>query len=107
MKFLMPVPWPLLVGAAGAAIVGVLFGLPAARIKGFYLALTTLAAQFVFQFSIVRLPESWFGGSAGISVAAPVIFGVPINSTAGFYYMTLPFTVLAVFAALFIVRSRM
>lgn len=107
MKLQLPFPLPLLVGAAGAAIVGVLFGLPAARIKGFYLALTTLAAQFVFQFSIVRLPEGWFGGSAGISVAPPVIFGVPINSATGFYYMTLPFTVLAVFAALFITRSRL
>ena len=106
MKFHLPFPVPLLVGAAGAAIVGVMFGLPAARIKGFYLALTTLAAQFVFQFTIVRLPESWFGGSAGISVAPPVIFGMQINTTTGFYFMTLPFTILAVFAACFIMRSR-
>ena len=105
-KLNLPFPVPILIGAAGAAIVGILFGLPAARIKGFYLALTTLAVQFVFQFSVVRLPESWFGGSAGITVAPPVVFGTTVNSTVGFYFMTLPFTVIAVFAALFILRSR-
>ena len=105
-KLDLPFPIPILVGASGAAIVGILFGLPAARIKGFYLALTTLAVQFVFQFSVVRLPEKWFGGAAGISVAPPVIFGTTINTPIGFYFMTLPFTVLAVFAALFILRSR-
>ncbi len=106
MKLNLPFPIPLLVGASGAAIVGILFGLPAARIKGFYLALTTLAVQFVFQFSVVRLPESWFGGAAGITVAPPVIFGVTIKSAQGFYFMTLPFALMAVFAALFILRSR-
>ena len=106
MKLNLPFPVPLLVGASGAAIVGVLFGLPAARIKGFYLALTTLAAQFVFQFTVVRLPEAWFGGSAGISVAPPVVFGSTIKSTIGFYYLTMPFAVLSIFAALFLLRSR-
>jgi len=105
-KLNLPFPIPIFVGASGAAIVGILFGLPAARIKGFYLALTTLAVQFVFQFSVVRLPEKWFGGSAGITVAPPLIFGTTINTPTGFYFMTLPFTVLAVLAALFILRSR-
>jgi len=105
-KLHMPFPAPLLVGAAGAAAVGLVFGLPAARIKGFYLALTTLAAQFVFQFSIVRLPEAWFGGAAGISVDRPVILGYTIQSARDFYFMTLPFAVAAVFATLCILRSR-
>jgi branched-chain amino acid transport system permease protein len=102
----LPFPLPILVGAVGATVVGVLFGLPAARIKGFYLALTTLAVQFVFQFLVVRLPDRWFGGSAGISVAPPSIFGMPIRTTAAYYYMTMPVTVIAVFCALFILRSR-
>ncbi len=106
VKLQLPFPVPLLAGAVGAAVVGMLFGLPAARIKGFYLALTTLAAQFVFQFSMVRLPDTWFGGSAGITIARPVIFGSQVTSTSGFYYLTLPITVMTVFAALFILRSR-
>ncbi len=106
VKLQLPFPLPLLAGAFGAAIIGILFGLPAARIKGFYLALTTLAAQFVFQFSVVRLPDNWFGGSAGISVARPFIFGTQVSSTTGFYYLTLPIVVMTVFATLFILRSR-
>lgn len=105
-RFALPFPVAILCGAAGATVVGMLFGLPAARIKGFYLALTTLAAQFVFQFAMVRLPESWFGASAGISVPRPVVFGIPIQGAVPFYYLTLPFVVAAVCAALFILRSR-
>ena len=105
-KLNMPFPLPLLFGATGAAIIGILFGLPAARIKGFYLALSTLAAQFVFQFTIVRLPEHWFGGSAGISIAPASILGYPIQSAMGFYFLTMPLTVIAVFCAIFLLRSR-
>ena len=105
-KLNLPFPLPLLAGAVGAALVGLVFGLPAARIKGFYLALTTLAAQFVFQFSVVRLPEAWFGGSAGISVARPTLFGTQVKTTFGFYFVVLPFAVLAVLAALSIMKSR-
>lgn len=105
-NFALPFPLPILVGACSAALVGVVFGLPAARIKGFYLALTTLAAQFIFTFSVVRLPSEWFGASAGIAVAPPSIFGMTVNSASEFYFLTLPFTVAAVFCSLFILRSR-
>ena len=106
-KLALPFPGPILVGALGATVVGILFGLPAARIKGFYLALTTLAAQFIFQFSIVRLPADWFGASAGIAVPPPVVAGMPINTPTAFYYLTLPFVVAAILCALFILRSRL
>jgi branched-chain amino acid transport system permease protein len=105
-KLSLPFPLPILAGALGATISGVLFGLPAARIKGFYLALTTLAAQFVFQFTVVRLPEAWFGAAAGIPVSPPVVFGYVVRGPVAFYYLILPFTILAVLAALFILRSR-
>lgn len=106
-KLGVPFPLPILAGAVGATLFGMLFGLPAARIKGFYLALTTLAAQFIFEFSIVRLPAGWFGASAGIAMPTPVIFGTPINTPEGFYYMVLPFVVAACFAGVFILRSRL
>ena len=102
----MPFPLPIAAGAAGAALVGVVFGLPATRIKGFYLALTTLAAQFTFEFAVARLPSRWFGGSAGITVDPPSLAGLRIDGPTGFYFLTLPFVVAAVFAALCILRSR-
>src|SRR5712664_16203 len=58
----------ILTGGLAAAAFGVVFGLSAVRVKGFYLALTTIAAQFVFNFVIISLPTSWFGGSGGLRI---------------------------------------
>jgi len=105
-KLGLPFPLPIFFGAVAATVAGLIFGLPAARIKGFYLALTTIAAQFVFQFTVPRLPEAWFGGSAGLSIPPPSLFGIVIRGAVPFYYLTLPVTLLAVLAAMFILRSR-
>ena len=55
-------------------MVSVLFALPAARVKGFYLALTTLAAQVLFPIVILGLPTEWLGGLVGMPVE-PLIVG--------------------------------
>ena len=52
----VPVPLALLLGGLAAAGFGALFGLTAARIKGFYLALTTIAAQALFH--LARLTQA-------------------------------------------------
>ena len=41
-----------------AALVGILFGIPSLRIKGFYLAVATLAAQFFFDWVFIRISGS-------------------------------------------------
>lgn len=92
----LPFPIPLVAGAVGAAVIGLLVGLPAARLSGFYLALTTLALQYVFTFTAPRLPESWLGGSQGLGLAPPTIAGHSITSSAEFYYLVLPFALAAV-----------
>jgi len=79
-------PWLnlLLVFALGglcAAAAGVLFGLPSLRIKGYYLAVATLAAQFFFDWLFIRIP--WFTNYASSgSVSAPPlhIFGLSFDS---------------------------
>src|SRR6201986_1705951 len=57
------VGWPCWVVLPGAALttgaVSILFALPAARVKGFYLALTTLAAQVLFPIVVFGLPPNW------------------------------------------------
>ncbi|SDN75424.1 branched-chain amino acid transport system permease protein [Lutimaribacter pacificus] len=68
--------------AAGGitAIVGVLFGLPSLRIKGFYLAVATLAAQFFLVWLFNRVP--WFyNHSASGQINAPerTVFGVEVT----------------------------
>src|ERR1043166_10058065 len=69
-----------------SAAVGVAFGLPSLRIKGFYLALATLASQFFLSWCFVRLP--WlvnYNVSGAIEVPTRTLFGIPItgpNATA-------------------------
>ena len=69
----------LLAGGITAAV-GVLFGLPSLRIKGFYLAVATLAAQFFLVWLFNRVP--WFynySASGQISAPERTMFGVPIT----------------------------
>jgi branched-chain amino acid transport system permease protein len=70
--------WILVSGFFSAAA-GVLFGLPSLRIKGFYLAVATLAAQFFLQWCFIRVP--WlvnYNVSGAIEAPLRTLFGVPI-----------------------------
>ena len=72
----------LLAGGVTAAV-GVLFGLPSLRIKGFYLAVATLAAQFFLVWLFNRVP--WFynySASGQISMPQRTVFGVPVTGAA-------------------------
>ena len=64
-----------------AAGVGMLFGLPSLRIKGFYLAVATLAAQFFLVWLFNRVP--WFynySASGQINAPERTVFGVPVTA---------------------------
>jgi len=77
-------------GGLMAALVGLLFGLPSLRIKGFYLVVTTLAAQFTIEWIINHVP--WIsGGNVLGSLDTPpiVLFGFPINTVARRYWLAL------------------
>jgi branched-chain amino acid transport system permease protein len=63
-----------------SALVGVVFGLPSLRIKGFYLAVATLAAQFFLEWCFARAP--WlvnYNDSGAIEVPTRTLFGVPVT----------------------------
>src|SRR3954468_17694600 len=63
-----------------AAAIGVLFGLPSLRIKGFYLAVATLAAQFFLSWCFIRVPWLYNHNASGaIEVPLRTLFGVPIT----------------------------
>ena len=106
-------PWLnlLLVFALGglcAAAAGVLFGLPSLRIKGYYLAVATLAAQFFFDWLFIRIP--WFTDFASSgSVSAPPlrILGLSFDSPAGRYLLCLALLTVTAMAAKNLVRGRM
>lgn len=99
--------WLLIpIAALATGLVSVLFALPAARVKGFYLALTTLAAQVLFPIVVLGLPESWLGGLVGIPVAPLTVAGVAISTPLHLYYFTLVLALIATYAAFNLHRSR-
>lgn len=59
------------VGALGAGLVGILFGLPSLRVKGFYLVMATLAAQFIMPWFARHTFPDLLGGSGG-RIGSPV-----------------------------------
>jgi len=73
------VVWIIVSGLFSAAV-GVLFGLPSLRIKGFYLAVATLAAQFFLQWFFARAPWLYnYNPSGAIEVPRHTVFGVAVT----------------------------
>jgi branched-chain amino acid transport system permease protein len=80
----------LLLGGLTSTLVGVLFGIPSLRIKGLYLAVATLAAQFFADWAFLRVPYFTNNSSSGsVSVASLSAFGIPIESPASRYVFCL------------------
>ena len=92
--------------ALATGSVSLVFGLPALRIKGFYLALTTIAAQIMFPIVMIRLPDSWFGGTAGMPVDPPTVFGQIADTPRSMYWLTLVVVILGFTAVANLKRSR-
>jgi len=70
----------IVVSGFAAAAVGTLFGLPSLRIKGFYLAVATLAAQFFLSWCFVRVGWLYnYNVSGAIEVPTRTMLGVPIT----------------------------
>ena len=104
----LPVLPSILLGGLMAAIVGILFGVPSLRIKGLYLAVATLAAQFFFDWVFIRV--KWFTNYAPSgSVSAPELdfFGLVVNSSIERYLLCLAFVVIFAFVAKNLVRGNL
>src|SRR5207247_11370431 len=83
-----------------AAAVGIVFGLPSLRIKGFYLAVATLACQFFVLWALQKY--GWFSNystSGVITAQHIVILGVPFDTPARKYLFTLGIVVILALAA--------
>ena len=87
-------------------IVGIIFGAPSLRIKGFYLAMSTLAAQFIIPWVVVNVRTDLTGGSQCMLVPAPSICGMVFNNQQSMYYIIIPITCLTIFLIRNLVRSQ-
>ena len=102
----MPLVLSLLLGGLCSTAVGVLFGIPSLRIKGLYLAVATLAAQFFTDWAFLRV--KWFtndSSSGSVSVAGLNVFGIPIESPVQKYLLCLGFVVVFALLAKNLVRG--
>jgi branched-chain amino acid transport system permease protein len=96
-------PWLTLpLSGLFAGIVGLIFGIPALRIKGLYLVMATIAAQYIIMFAIEQ--QSWTGGNAGLRVEQ-LSAGGSNFSNAQFWWLTLAIGLVAVFFAKNIQRT--
>jgi branched-chain amino acid transport system permease protein len=103
----IPLPVGFILGGVMAGVAGLVFGIPSERIKGFYLMVSSLAAQFFFTWLFQKFP--WFSNYASavvISLPRLELFGYDIGSATGRYYLTLVFVASLTYIAVNITRCH-
>lgn len=93
-------------GGLMAALIGALVGIPSLRIKGLYLAITTLAAQLIIEWTINHVHFVSGGEQTSIPVPRPSLFGFRLETQRELYFMLLAVAAVATVATLNLVRSR-
>jgi branched-chain amino acid transport system permease protein len=100
---------PFLLGLVSAGfisgLIGMIFGIPSLRVKGFYLAISTIAAQFIIIW-VINHWTSLTGGFTGISVPPASIGGITFISQGSQFYLITIVVILAVFLTNNLVRTR-
>jgi branched-chain amino acid transport system permease protein len=102
----MPLIVALLAGGFFSMLAGIVFGIPSLRVKGLYLAVATLAAQFFFDWAFARI--DWFTNnstSGSVAVSNLTLLGWRINTPMEKYLFCLGFTVVFALLAKNLVRS--
>jgi branched-chain amino acid transport system permease protein len=103
----MPLILAILFGGVCATVFGVLFGVPSLRIKGLYLAVATLAAQFFADWAFLRIKWLTNNSSSGsVGVGELVAFGWTIDTPAEKYLFCLGFVAVFALLAKNLVRSH-
>src|SRR5690348_18329470 len=93
-------------GGLMAALIGAVVGIPSLRIKGIYLAIATLAAQLLIEWTINHVPAISGGVQASIQVPRPSFFGTQLKTQTQLYLFLMAFAVLAIIGTSNLMRSR-
>ncbi|WP_137154244.1 branched-chain amino acid ABC transporter permease [Rhizobium sp. FKL33] len=86
----LPLVFSIIGAGLAAAAIGIVFGLPSLRLRGFYLAVSTLAAQFFVQWALTKF--GWFSNdnpSGVIDAPNLTVAGIDFSSSIGRYYFAL------------------
>ena len=90
---------PLWINLPAAGLVttfaGIMVGTPSLRLKGFYLAMATLAAEFLLEY-VFKNWESMTRGVQGLFITPPQVMGIYLNNDRVFYFLAVPLAILAV-----------
>ena len=98
--------WTLPAAASVCFVAGFLFGLPALRLEGLYLALATFSLALAVP-QILKYFEHWTGGSMGLVLTKPnAPFGLPLNPDQWLYFMTLAVLILLFWLAINLLAGR-
>lgn len=104
-KFGISFWWTIPLAGMVSAIAGIIIGVPSLRIKGLYLAIATIAAQFIFEYVFLNW-EAVTQGIRGINVPDPALFGFQFETERKFYFITLFFVILSTLYARNLIRTR-
>jgi branched-chain amino acid transport system permease protein len=105
-KLGVPFPVAFLCSGLMAGGIGLIFGIPSMRVKGFYLAITSIAAYFIIKFII----DHWTaltGGFNGLSVPYASIGGFVFNTEGRQFYLIIGIAAICVFLAKNMARTRL
>ena len=98
--------WTIPVAGVLCLVIGFLFGLPALRLEGLYLALATFSLALAVP-QILKYFEHWTGGSQGIVLSKPnAPLGLPLNPDQWLYFLTLAILVLLFWVGANLLRGR-
>jgi len=104
----IPVFFAIPIAALGTGLIGLIFGTPSLRIKGFYLAMATLAAQFIIPWMTRYTFTDFLGGSEGmIPAPVPKIGTFEFNESSRYIYITLVAVIFSTIVAVNISRTRL
>ncbi len=104
-KIGVPAFFAIPLSGVATALVGLIFGLPAARLKGLYLAIATLAAQYILLDFFAR--AEWFSGGSVPAMAEPFsIFGYIFQGDRQYFYVVLAYVVACYLLVTNMMRSR-
>ena len=104
-QFDMPFLIGLIGGGLCAGLVGIIFGIPSLRVKGFYLAISSIAAFFIIMWVITQWHQVT-GGFMGMSVPVATIGPIEFHSESSLFFLIMTVTVMTIFFAKNLARTR-
>ena len=104
-NFPIPVFFAIPLAGIVTALVGLIFGVPAARLKGLYLVIATLAAQYILLDFFSR--AEWFSGGSVPASANPFsIFGYTLRGDRQYFYVVLAYLLVSFILVTNLMRTR-